>query len=113
METNERVDVLAVMDGDVAGCGLVDGADCPACSAMRAARAAVAELIAADKALDLLASEMRRRKLAGPRPYSRGTGWELRDAASLAELEAKLFAAEKRRAAALARITPAEQESEP
>jgi len=96
MET--KVDVLWAMDQaahDLDECECGDGVVCPSGSGMRAARAIVAELVEADQEYD----KAHRAWLA--------SDWRTDD-----EYHAFL-SAKARRAAALARITPAAQESEP
>lgn len=69
------------------------------------ARAAIAELIEADKECDAISAELRRIDMAGPRHGSYGTGWELRDRAHRKEVEARFDAAYNRRSAALANVS--------
>lgn len=68
----------------------------------QAVRAAVAELIEADREVDAIEDEVRRAYFAGPRPHSYGTGWEVRDAAAQKDRERRREAAHARRARALA-----------
>lgn len=71
---------------------------------VKEARAKVAELVAADRELSAIEEEIRRDMLAGPRPNSRGTGWEIRDAEAREERKRRAEAAHARRDAALAKF---------
>lgn len=60
------------------------------------------KVVEADREVDAVEDELRRTHLAGPRPGSYGTGWELRDAAAQEDRKRRYEAAHDRRAQALA-----------
>jgi hypothetical protein len=105
-QVETKIDVLAVMDDHIAAAeaeGTVERYQAQA-ESLRQARAAIEELIEADKACDEAGAALRCLDRAGPRHGSYGTGWEVRDRAHRWDLERKLEAACQRRAAALARV---------
>jgi len=96
--TDQTCGVVAALDAEIIG---EENAGYSAAH-LKDIRDRVAELIAADVEVDTIEGEMARAYLAGPRPGSFGTGWELRDASAREDRERRLESAHKRRAAALA-----------